>query len=524
MTFALPPKFENPLKYTGDNIASIPGVNFPRAPTVSDNHYPLFTIWRNSNSNAVLPDNEGDCWLLVKYQAVPPNLNAIWQKISTGSIPGGTVLSLSDTANTKVFPDFTGNIQLLAGAGITVTSNPGLNLLTIALAGGGIAIDQIGVDAFTAPGTNPVLPTGAGQINVTGAQVATGTIGANVVRTNSLAANTYTIEVQRSTAVAATDSTKNGVSHFSSTQFGVDGNGFVTLVGSGGPVLNTLQGDAGAAAIPDGAGNINLKGQNPANVSGIQTFLNGANELDITMFSPFDGNFTFITSTAGATRTLSVSNTDNTNVGSNALLNIVTGGAASGDPATTYTVTAGTNWTTGIDNSTSDQWKLSQGIALGTNDVITATTAGELNYPLQPRFLAKGGNQPNITGNGAVYTIQFTGVTFNIGAHFDGVSTFTAPVTGIYKFDIQMLVGNITAANTKLVGSLITPGGNYDFGTCLGGAVAAAGNYSLGRSFLVPMTAADTATVTILGTGEAGNTEGILQGTNDTLFSGILVA
>jgi len=100
----------------------------------------------------------------------------------------------------------------------------------VALTGGGAAIDQIAVDAFTAPGTNPVLPSGTGQVTVTGAQVAPGVIGANVLRTDSLAANTYTIEIQQTSAVAAKDTTKNGVAHFNSAQFTND-EGFISIVG-----------------------------------------------------------------------------------------------------------------------------------------------------------------------------------------------------------------------------------------------------------------------------------------------------
>ena len=49
---------------------------------------------------------------------------------------------------------------------------------------------NIQVDTFTAPGTNPVVPL-ASVITVTGGQVAAGTT-ANVIRTASLAANTFT--------------------------------------------------------------------------------------------------------------------------------------------------------------------------------------------------------------------------------------------------------------------------------------------------------------------------------------------
>lgn len=102
----------------------------------------------------------------------------------------------------------------------------------VSLVGGGEAIDSIAVDAATAPGTNPVLPSVAGIITVTGGQVAAGTVGANVIRSNSTAANAYTMEIQRSTAVASTASVNNGVSHFNSANFTVDSNGFVSILGT----------------------------------------------------------------------------------------------------------------------------------------------------------------------------------------------------------------------------------------------------------------------------------------------------
>jgi hypothetical protein len=101
----------------------------------------------------------------------------------------------------------------------------------VTLLGGGAAATNIDVDANTPPGTDPVVPNGSGNITLTGAQVASGVVGANVIRTDSLAANTVTIEIQRTTTAAAADSTKNGVAHFDSATFAVDGNGFVTLAG-----------------------------------------------------------------------------------------------------------------------------------------------------------------------------------------------------------------------------------------------------------------------------------------------------
>lgn len=96
---------------------------------------------------------------------------------------------------------------------------------------GGNPINAIEVDAFTPPGTNPVVPDGTNKITVTGGQVAAGTTS-NVIRTDSLSANTFTIEVQRSQAVSSSTVGDNGVSHFNSVLFTVDSNGFVSLSGS----------------------------------------------------------------------------------------------------------------------------------------------------------------------------------------------------------------------------------------------------------------------------------------------------
>lgn len=121
---------------------------------------------------------------------------------------------------------------------------------------GGAIVESFTVDAFTAPGTNPVTPNGSGIVTVTGGQVAAGTT-ANVIRTDSLAANTYTIEIQRSQAVAVSTVGDNGVSHFNSTYFTVDSNGFVSVSGTG--LGQTITGNTGGALSPT-AGNWNIVG------------------------------------------------------------------------------------------------------------------------------------------------------------------------------------------------------------------------------------------------------------------------
>lgn len=134
----------------------------------------------------------------------------------------------------------------------------------IAFAGGPPTVDKFEVDTFTSPGTNPVLPTALGVVTVTGGQIAAGTT-ANVIQTDSLAANTYTIEIQRSQAVASSTIGDNGVSHFSSADFNVDANGFVTLSGSGSSAIQKFTVDTFTSpgtnpVLPDGTGNVTITG------------------------------------------------------------------------------------------------------------------------------------------------------------------------------------------------------------------------------------------------------------------------
>lgn len=162
----IPPRQINSLNYVGTPLSTVPVVNVPRAPTVNDGQFPLFTLWRNSDPTATLPDAEGDLWYFAKVNTTVYPVQYVWNKIATGTTPGGTMIGLTDTASTAVLPNGAGFIQLLAGAGVTVTSDPANNRLTIALSGGGSAIDQITTDSGI------VTPDGTGNVNLFGQNVA----------------------------------------------------------------------------------------------------------------------------------------------------------------------------------------------------------------------------------------------------------------------------------------------------------------------------------------------------------------
>lgn len=234
------------------------------------------------------------------------------------------------------------------------------------------------------------------------------------------------------------------------------------------------------------------------------------------------GNLSVTASVSGATLSTTVSNTSNT-ASSNALQQVTVAGTSAGDAFTTYTVAGTTNWSVGTDNSvTGDPFVIAASNALGTTNIMSALVTGEINYPLQVAFLAYlASTALNKTGNSASYTIGTDALTevFDQNSDFNTNGTFTAPVTGRYQLSgSAFLIGN-TILQIILV-SLVTS--NRSYGNQIGRA-ANASDLAATLSLLVDMDAADTATVTVLGAGEAGNTSDVSGVTPfQTFFSGYL--
>jgi len=117
----------------------------------------------------------------------------------------------------------------------------------VSLAGGGLAIDEVLLDA----GTSPITPDGAGQISILATVVGAQAIP---IQTDGTGANTATIEAQVASAIAASDLVHVGFAAFNSSQFSVDANGFVELSG-GGLAVDSFAVPAGTSpVVPTAAG------------------------------------------------------------------------------------------------------------------------------------------------------------------------------------------------------------------------------------------------------------------------------
>lgn len=389
MSNIMPP---GPLSYAGQ--VAVPFINRTGAPTSSNTQFQVPTLWINTAGK--------DAYLLVSVDlgtaewvpigglpgqvenigvdaSTPPGTDPVVPDASQtifvtgGQTAPGSITNVIQT-NSLAANTYTIQIQQTSTAAAKTTTLNGVSHFNSAQFTndegfvsivGGPAVTKFNVDANTGPGTDPVLPDGTGQVTVTGAQVAAGAVGANVIRTDSLAANTYTIEIQRSAAVGATASANNGVSHFDSAKFTVDANGFVSASGTG--LGQTITGDTGGALSPT-AGNWNIVS---TTTNGIQTTGAGST-LTVAMASPYaDGDFSFESQAGGATRTLTIQNTVDA-ASSEATQLIKVAGGSSGDAWTSWQVVGGQVYSVGIDNSVTDRWKLTNSASpSGGSDLLT---------------------------------------------------------------------------------------------------------------------------------------------------------
>ncbi len=203
-----------------------------------------------------------------------------------------------------------------------------------------------------------------------------------------------------------------------------------------------------------------------------------------------------------------------TGVTSSTAYGLIAGGTSS--TGAFQTVTPGTAKTVVISGGTAALHSYTSAFKI-TSDVMTNTA--------QPAFLAYAADASNVTGSGfTLYQYGTSAMTeiFDQGSNFNTNGTFTAPVTGLYSLNATGYLQGCTV-NTGCALRVITSNRSYDSGTLRG-----ATNNDSATLFatLADMDAADTATCSIAGLGEASNTDdllGISGGILKSYFSGNLV-
>jgi len=163
--------------------------------------------------------------------------------------------------------------------------------------------------------------------------------------------------------------------------------------------------------------------------------------------------------------------------------------------------------------------------AITWTTAMTIDNAGIITKPAQPAFLL---NQPsnvsNVTGNGTIYTFVGTEVFDQNGDCT--TTTFTAPVTGRYHFDVSMCFVSLQFASDVYV-DVVTSNRTYRFNPA-GNNPTVTGNTSypvITASFLADMDASDTAYVKVMVNGVGADSVDVHGATStSSFFSGYLVA
>jgi len=154
--------------------------------------------------------------------------------------------------------------------------------------------------------------------------------------------------------------------------------GSITISNTGG-VASTFTAEDATTCTP-AAGNTNFVG---TGTNGISTTAAG-NTMTILMDSPYaDGDFSFESQVGGATRILTVQNTvDQANSEAEVLIQVA--GGLSYDAYVEYGIAGTKFYSTGIDNSQSDIWKLTTDTA--STDPSSGTTMMEVNSTTSVKF------------------------------------------------------------------------------------------------------------------------------------------
>lgn len=187
---------------------------------------------------------------------------------------------------------------------------------------------------------------------------------------------------------------------------------------------------------------------------------------------------------------------------------------------------------TGPGSSTDNalaRWNGTGGDTLQDSTVIV-TDNGEMTNASQPAFLAyQGTTDNNVTGDGTTYTLGDTDVGTTLTEVFDqnsdfvagasGGATFTAPVTGRYKFNLFLRLGGTTMTAGNI--NVVTSNRTYRYGKPVGTSTSFQG---MGQSVLADMDASDTATFTVVMTDGSGKVDDIIGGaTPQTWVDGVLI-
>lgn len=178
--------------------------------------------------------------------------------------------------------------------------------------------------------------------------------------------------------------------------------------------VETFIPDAGTSpVVPTATNQITIVGGNGILTTG------GLNQWTTAMLSPYDGSFAFENATAATPITLTVENND-VDVASSASL-VVSAEPLAGDAFTLLEIDATQQYSVGIDNSDSDNFKITDGASPSLGTVFfQLTTAGVPTFPAAPLDVPSGGTGVTAITDHALIVGSGVGAITEIGPLTDG--------------------------------------------------------------------------------------------------------
>lgn len=470
---------------------------------------------------------------------------------TTGALAGLTLangqLIIGSTGATPV-------ASTLTSSGGTITITPGAGTLNIDLAGGTVGIDSFSPDS----GTDPVVPTGAGLVNMKGSGSIT-TVGSLNTLTTQLTgltnhailvgAGTSTITKVGPTATAGQVLQSAGSSAdpaFSTSTYPATATGTGTILRADGtnwaattstyPNTNAVStllyaSSANVMSALTTANNGTLVTSN----TGVPSILAGpgttGNILQSNSAAPPSFSTATYPSTATGTGTILRAN------GTNWVPTTATYPTTAGTSGNVLT-SDGTNWTsaapagggvTGPGSSTDraiSTWNGTGGTVLFNNSTVKIDSTGRQTNTTQPCFSAYLSSAvTNVTGDGTSYIVAYDSTNFDQGSNFNtSTNKYVAPVAGKYLFTGIMYIQNLGVAHTNLniiLGNVTTAVSYYCW---INNPVvqAVSGVYNINFSKIISCAASDNIDVVIVVSGST-KTVGLLNGAAVCNFDGYLL-
>jgi hypothetical protein len=171
----------------------------------------------------------------------------------------------------------------------------------------------------------------------------------------------------------------------------------------------------------------------------------------------------------------------------------LTGGTVTGNvTATSFTPTGNTVPTTGIYLPSAN----TIGISTTNTLALNIDSSGRMTLPKQPRFFASLSGSTQTVTSGNLVTATYGNVLFDTTSSYNASTyTYTAPVAGVYQFNVRMRVDGISGGYSTL--TLVTP-----FKTYISIASATASYSSFQIACLANLAAGNTAYVTVDSSGQ----------------------